>query len=74
MVPFTASHRGSDASLVEYVLGTCVAMVLSSLQCQCEHFPHVRFVVVHEAVQVGHRVCWVHNVNEVVCAVPILWC
>ena len=41
------------ASLMKNVLGTGVAMVLGLSQCQREYLPHLRFMAVHEAVQVG---------------------
>ena len=58
---------------MEYVLETCVAMMLGLPYCQCEYLTYLPFVVVHEAVQMGRRVRCVRIVDQVVGAVPIVW-
>ena len=48
--------------LAKYVLGAGVAMVLGLSHCQREDFPHLRFMVVHETVQLGRGVSCVRVV------------
>ena len=60
------------AWLMKYVLGTGVAMVLGLSQCQREDLPHLRLMIVHEAVQVGRNVSRVRVADEVIGVVPIV--
>ena len=48
-------------------------MVLGLSYCQHEDLPHLRFMIVHEAVRVGHGVSHVCVVDKVIGVVPILW-
>ena len=73
MVPHAGPHLGWEAPLVKYVLGAGVAMVLGLSQCQREDFPHLRFMIVHETVQVGCGVSCVRVVDEVIGVVPVVW-
>ena len=58
---------------MKYVPGTGVAMVLGLLQCQRENLPHLRLMVVHEAMQVGRGVSHVRYADWLVGVVPIVW-
>ena len=73
MVPYAGPYLGGEAPLVNYVLGTGVAMVLSLSQCQREEFPHLRLMIVHETVQVGRGVSCVRVVDEMIDIVPVVW-
>ena len=72
VVSYAGPYLGGEASLMIYVLGTGVAMVLGLSQCQREYLPHIRFMVVHEAVQVVRGVCRVRVADEVIVVVPIV--
>ena len=73
MVPYTGSHLGGEAPAGKYVLGAGVAMVLGISQCQREDFPHLRFMIVHERVQVGRSVRCVRVVDEVIAVFFVVW-
>ena len=73
MVPYAGTYLGGDASLMKYVLGTGVAMVLGLSQCQREDLSYLRFMLVHEAVQVGPCVSRVRIADEMIGVVPKGW-
>ena len=73
MVPYAGPYLGGEPSLMKYVLATGVVMVLGLSQCQREDLPHLWFMVVHEAVQVGPGVSRVRVAYKVIGVVPIVW-
>ena len=72
VVPYADFYLGGEASFMKYVLGTGVVIVLGLSQCQREYVPHLQFMVVHEAVQVGGRVSRVRVADEVIGVVRIV--
>ena len=74
MVPYAGPYLGGEASLMKYLLGTGFAMVFGLSQCQREYLPHLRFMVMHEAVQVGRGVSRASVADYVIGVVPMVWC
>ena len=72
MVPYASPYLGGEASLMKYVLGTGVQMVLGLSQSQREYLSHHRFMVMHEEVQAGRGLSRVRVADEVIGVVPIV--